>query len=288
MRCDANISIRLKGEKKLGTKVEVKNLNSIRNVKKAIEYEINRLVKLVENNEEILQQTRSFDASTDTTFPLRSKEEANDYRYFAEPDLTPFFISEEMMESVKNNIPVLPKELEKKYMDSFGLSAYDAGLICEDKSTSAYFESITEYSKNYKAAANWLLGPVRSYLNETSTSIEDLPLSPEKIAGLIRIVEEGKINFANASSRVFPVLLQQPSKDALQVVTELNLLQESNDDTVTLWVEEVIKNLPQKVDEYKKGKKALIGLFAGEVKKLSKGKADMQLVNKILSEKLNQ
>jgi len=278
----------LKGEKKLGTKVEVKNLNSIRNVKKAIEYEINRLVQLVENNEEILQQTRSFDASTDTTFPLRSKEEANDYRYFAEPDLTPFFISEEIMESVKNSIPVLPKQLEKKYMDSFGLSAYDAALVCEDRSTSSYFESITGYTDNYKAAANWLLGPIRSYLNETNTSIEALPLPPEKIAGLIRIVEEGKINFTNASSKVFPVMLQQPAKDPLQVVTELNLIQESNDDTVTLWVEEVIRNLPGKVEEYKKGKKALIGLFAGEVKKLSKGKADMQLVNKILSEKLNK
>ena len=288
LRCDANISIRLRGEKELGTKVEVKNLNSIRNVKKAIEFEIDRLVNLYENNEEIIQQTRSFDADKGTTFSLRTKEEANDYRYFAEPDLTPFFITDEMMQSVKETIPALPKELELKYREVYGLSAYDAKVICEDRSTSDFFESILQHTNNYKAAANWLLGPVKSYLNEYNPEINNFPLPAKTIAGLIQLIDVGKINFSIASSKIFSALIQQPGKDALQVVTELNLLQESNDDTVTLWIDEVLNKMPEKVSEYKKGKKTLIGLFAGEVKKISKGKADMQIVNRILTEKLNQ
>ncbi|MDB5222560.1 MAG: gatB [Chitinophagaceae bacterium] len=288
MRCDANVSVRLKGEKKLGTKVEVKNLNSIRNVKKAIEYEISRLIALSENNEEIIQQTRSFDAATGTTFSLRTKEEANDYRYFAEPDLTPFFITNEMLESVKQTIPALPKELEIKYQKEFGLSAYDAKVLCEDKSTSDFFESIVQHTSNYKAAANWLLGPVRSYLNENNIETAGFPLPAKIIAALIGLIEEGKINFGIASTKIFNALLQEPEKEPMQLVTELNLLQESNDDALTLWVDEVINKMPEKVNEYKKGKKTLIGLFAGEVKKLSKGKADMQQVNKLLTEKLNQ
>lgn len=288
MRCDANISIRLRGEKKLGTKVEVKNLNSIRNVKKAIEYEINRLTYMLENNEEIIQQTRSFDAETGTTFSLRTKEEANDYRYFAEPDLTPFLITDEMLQSVKQAIPALPKELEIKYQQKLGLSAYDTKVLCEDRSTSDFFESLIQHTTNYKAAANWLLGPIRSYLNENNIDIDELAVTPKNIATIIQLIDDGKINFGIATSKVFPELLQQSGKDPLRLITELNLLQESNDDAVTLWVDEVIAKMPEKVNEYKKGKKALIGLFVGEVKKLSKGKADMQLVNKILSIKLNQ
>ena len=288
LRCDANISIRLRGEKKLGTKVEVKNLNSIRNVKKAIEHEIERLIKLSENNKEIIQQTRSFDAETGTTFSLRTKEEANDYRYFAEPDLTPFFITDEMMETVKQTIPALPKELELHYQKEFGLSAYDAKVLCEDRSASDLFNSILQHTNNYKAAANWLLGPVKSYLNENNIEINNFPLAAKTIAELIKLIDEGKINFSIASSKIFTALLQQPDKTPLKIVTELNLLQESNDDTVTLWIDEVLQKMPEKVTEYKKGKKSLIGLFAGEVKKISKGKADMQVVNKLLTEKLNQ
>jgi len=288
MRCDANISIRLKGEKTLGTKVEVKNLNSIRNVKRAIEYEIQRLIDLSENNKKIVQQTRSYDADTNTTFSLRTKEDANDYRYFAEPDLTPFHITDEMIQSVKNTIPLLPKQLELKYSTEYGLSAYDSKVLCEDRETANYFESILNYTSNYKAAANWMQGPVKNYLNETNAGISKFPLKPNTIAELITLIDEGKINFSIASSKIFAALINEPGKDAIAVVSELNLYQERSDDTVNLWVDEVLNKLPEKVSEYKKGKKALIGLFAGEVKKMSKGKADMHLVNKILIKKLNQ
>jgi aspartyl-tRNA(Asn)/glutamyl-tRNA(Gln) amidotransferase subunit B len=288
MRCDANVSIRLAGDKKLGTKVEVKNLNSIRNVKRAIEFEIKRLIDLAERGETIFQQTRSFDASTGTTFALRQKEEANDYRYFPEPDLTPFVITDEMLQSVKQTIPPLPDELEEKYTTKYQLSEYDARVICDDKQTADFFETIIQFTTNYKAAANWLLGPIKSYLNENNVSMNQFTLPGETIAELIHLVEHGKISFGIASTKLFTALLKEPATDPLGLATQLNLLQESEGDVVTLWVDEVISKMPEKVVEYKKGKKALIGLFAGEVKKISKGKADMQMVNKLLTEKLNQ
>lgn len=288
LRCDANISIRLQGEKKLGTRVEVKNLNSIRNVKKAIELEVARLVKLKENGKIILQETRSFDAGTGTTFALRTKEEANDYRYFAEPDLTPFFITEEQLQEVQRSIPLMPEELEKKYTTEFLLSEYDAKVLCDDKKTTDFFESIISHTHSYKAAANWLLGPIRSYTNENNLSMESFPIPARSIAEIIEMIELGKINFSTAAGKLFPRLLSAPGRDPLDLAAELNILQESNDDTVNNWVNEVISKMPDKVKEYRKGKKALIGLFAGEVKKLSKGKADMSVVNKLLTEKLNQ
>jgi len=287
MRCDANISIRLKGEKKLGTRVEVKNLNSIRNVKKAIDLEVIRLIDIVESGAAIVQETRSFDADNNTTFSLRSKEDADDYRYFADPDLTPFHISDQFLQEVKDSLPPLPEALEIKYKEVFQLPAYDAQVICSDKAQVNYFEEIIKHTTNYKAAVNWLMGPIKSYLNDHSIELEAFPLSPEKTASLIQLVSDGKVNFSIASTKILSALIQAPQKNPLEIVTELNLLQESNNDSVTSWVDEVINKMPDKVKEYRSGKKGLIGLFAGEVKKLSKGKADMNLVNKLLAEKLN-
>jgi aspartyl-tRNA(Asn)/glutamyl-tRNA(Gln) amidotransferase subunit B len=287
MRCDANISIRLHGETKLGTRVEVKNLNSIRNVKKAIEIEVARLITITESGNTIIQETRSFDADNNTTFSLRSKEDADDYRYFAEPDLTPFFIADEFLQQVKDSIPALPETLEKKYQDVLHLPAYDTSVICSDKETVHYFEAIIKNTSNYKAAANWLLGPIKSYLNDHQIDISNFILPAAKIAGLIQLVDDGKVNFSNASTKIFNALIAEPKKEVLAVATALNLLQESDSGSVEAWVDEAIAKMPDKVKEYKSGKKGLIGLFAGEVKKLSKGKADMQIVNKLLTEKLN-
>ena len=287
MRCDANISVRLKGEKKLGTRVEVKNLNSIRNVKRAIDLEVNRLIDIVESGATVIQETRSFDADNNTSFSLRNKEEADDYRYFADPDLTPFHITDAFLQEVKNSIPPLPEELETKYMAVFGLPAYDAQVICSDKMLVNYFEEMVRYTTNYKAAANWLMGPVKSYLNDHGIELGAFPLSPEKTASLVQLVEDGKVNFSIASSRIFAALVADPKKNPLQIVNDLNLVQESNSGSVGAWVDDVIAKMPEKVKEYKGGKKGLIGLFAGEVKKLSKGKADMNMVNKLLAEKLN-
>lgn len=287
MRCDANISIRLKGETKLGTRVEVKNLNSIRNVKRAIDLEVDRLIDIVESGGSIKQETRSYDADNNTTFALRSKEEADDYRYFPDPDLTPFNITDEYLNEIKAALPALPETLEQKYQQVFQLPVYDAQFICSDKSTVEYFEAIIKHSGNYKAAANWMMGPVKSFLNDHGMEITEFKLSPGKVAELIKLVDDGKVNFSVASTKIFQALLQHPAKHALEIATEQNLLQESDSDAVLAWVDEAINKMPDKVTEYKKGKKGLIGLFAGEVKKISKGKADMQIVNKLLAEKLN-
>ena len=287
MRCDANISIRLQGETKLGTRVEVKNLNSIRNVKRAIDIEVERLIGLVENNQPIIQETRSYDADNNSTFSLRSKEDADDYRYFPEPDLAPFHITDDYLAEIKNGLPVLPNDLKKKYVDELNLSDYDASVLCDDKDQSAYFEAVIKHTNNYKAIANWMLGPVKSHLNDNNITYKTFSLPAEKLAALVTLVDTGVLNFGIASSKVFPVLLSQPEKQPLQIATELNLIQETDTGSIKQWVDEAIAKMPDKVKQYQSGKKGLIGLFAGEVKKLSKGKADMQLVNTILEKKLN-
>lgn len=287
MRCDANISVRPKGDKRLGTRVEVKNLNSIRNVKRAIEMESNRLIGLCRNQKPILQETRSFDADKQETFSLRSKEEAEDYRYFPEPDLPPFMISDEILNSAKRSMPVMPSELREQYQSVYKLSAYDAEQLTADKETADYFDSVIKSTEHYKAVANWMLGPLKQYCNERGYGFADIPLSKEQLLSLVEITESGKVNFNNASTRIFRAMLERPGTLADELAAEMNLTQESEGHALAAWVDEVIGSMPDKVQEYKKGKKGLIGLFAGEVKKLSKGKADMALVNRLLAEKLN-
>ncbi|WP_240743211.1 Asp-tRNA(Asn)/Glu-tRNA(Gln) amidotransferase subunit GatB [Ilyomonas limi] len=286
LRCDANVSVRLKGETKLGTKVEVKNLNSIRNVKRAIEYEITRMINLLEKGERIIQQTRSFDASTDTTFAIRDKEEANDYRYFPEPDLSPFHLSESFIQNIQEAQPALPYELQEKYKVA-GLSEYDAAQLCTEKEISDYYNKVIKHTTHYKAAANWINGPLRQHVNDAKITFDQLQLSPLQLVALIQMVEDGKVNFSVASQRILPVLIGNEELTPLEVATEMNLLQTSNSSEIENWIDEVIKNMPDKVTEYKRGKKGLIGLFVGEVKKRSKGKADPKAVTDLLQQKLN-
>lgn len=288
MRCDANISIREKGATTLGTKVEVKNLNSIRNVKRAIEYEAGRMMKAIEKGEIILQQTRRFDALKGTTYSMRSKEEANDYRYFPDPDLPPFHVSDAFLQSIKENIPALPEALIERYTRDYNLPRYDAEVITDDKETSDYFELLIQQTGSFKAASNWLLGPVKSYLNENNLSIRQLPVPPTSLASLILLVEEGKINFSIASSRIFPELAGGIESDPLQLATRLNLLQTGDENQIRQWIIQVLEKMPEKVAAYKKGKKGLLGLFVGEVKKISKGKADPKLTNQLLIETLEK
>ncbi len=288
MRCDANISIRLKGDTKLGTRVEVKNLNSIRNVKRAIDIEVGRLIELVENGKPVIQETRSYDADNNITFPLRTKEDADDYRYFPEPDLTPFRVTDDYLATIKNGLPELPNALKKRYTEVLNLSDYDAAVLCDDKAQSNYFEDIIKYTQNYKAVANWLLGPVKSHLNDKGITYKNFTLPADKLASLIELTDAGKLNFGIASTKVFSALLDQPQKEPIQIAGELNVILEDNSDSIEQWADEVIAKMPDKVKQYQSGKKGLLGLFAGEVKRLSKGKADMQLVNIILDKKLNE
>lgn len=288
MRCDANISIRPRGEKKLGTKVEVKNLNSIRNVKRAIEIEAQRMMEMAERGETIQQQTRSFDAERMTTFSLRSKEEANDYRYFPDPDLPPFLISAAQLESIRSEMPELPDAIQQRYIKDFQLPAYDARLLSDEKELVHYFEATIQFTKQYKAVANWLLGPIKAWLNENNLNMDQFKLEPPQLARLVELVHSGKISFSSASSRLFPRLLEQPSADPVILATSLQLLQDAGEDQIEQWVVEVLSKMPEKVAEYKKGKKGLIGLFMGEVKKVSKGKADPKITTAVLEQKLNQ
>jgi len=286
MRCDANISIRLKGATTLGTKVEVKNMNSIRNVKRAIENEIKRQVEIVENGGTIVQETRSFDAANGSSFSLRSKEEANDYRYFPEPDLAPFKLTDDFLAGIRASLPALPDELVERYTQQYHLPEYDARVLCDDKATAAYFEQVIAAAPHYKAAANWMLGPVKQYLNEHAGSMEQFPLPAASLAALIALTEAGKVSFSIASSRIFPEMIQQPGKTPMEIATALNLLQDTNADNITPIIEAVLAKYPAKVAEYKAGKKGLIGLFVGEVMKMSQGKADPKLTNRLLAERL--
>lgn len=286
MRCDANISVRKKGDTRLGTKVEVKNLNSIRNVKRAIEYESQRLVGILSSGGEVMQQTRSFDAVNGNTFALRTKEEANDYRYFADPDLVPFNVTDEYINEIKTSIPSLPEARIAVYVSEYQLPEYDARVLTEEKEFADYFEKIISHTTNYKAASNWMLGPVKSYLNEHSIVISKFSLLPASVAELIKLSDDGKLNFSTASSAIFPVLIKEPGKTALEIAVQKNLIQDAGENEIINWVEEVLKNMPDKVSEYRKGKKGLMGLFVGEVKKVSRGKADPKLTNEILLQKL--
>lgn len=294
LRCDANISVRKLGEEKLGTKVEVKNLNSIRNVKIAIEYEAKRLISLSEKEETIYQQTKSFDAASGTTFAIRDKEDAEDYRYFPEPDLTPFDLTDDFIESIKKSIPVLQEERIKKYASAYSLSEYDATALTEEKNFSDYFERLIS-PKNKdgnsveikpKSAANWMLGPVKTWLNDENKGIDVFPIQAARFRSLIKMVEENKLSFSVASSKIFPLLIEDPQADPMQVAKKLNLIIESNSDYILPIADEVLLQFEDKVKEYKKGKRGLLALFVGEVIKRSKGKADPKIVNEILNQKL--
>jgi len=296
LRCDANVSVRKRGEQKLGTKAEIKNLNSIRNVKRAIEFESRRMMEMLAQGLEITQQTRSFDADSGTTFSIRDKEDAEDYRYFPDPDLTKFSLTDEFIENIRKTIPVLQKERIKKYTSEYQLSYYDASLLTEEKKFSDYFEQIINNlpppldgarGRPFKPAANWMLGPVRSWLNDNNLEIDEFPLAPTKIAGIIALIEEGKLSFSVASSKLFHEIIKSPKSDPGKIAEQKNWMQDSDTDHIENLIDQVLNKFPEKVKEYKKGKKGLIGLFVGEVMKLSKGKADPKITNDILSEKLN-
>ncbi len=287
LRCDANISVRLKGASELGTKVEVKNLNSIRNIKKAIEFEIDRLIKLVDAGEPIIQQTRSFDANNDSTFAIRDKEDANDYRYFPDPDLAPFHLTENYIDSIKSTLPLLPNQLKQIWKTSLGLSDYDVDQITENKEEADFYALWIQSTKHYKAAVNWMLGPIREYLNESGKSYQDISNSIEQLNELLELVESNQLSFSNATGKVFKGIIGTNTK-AIDFATTNQLIQNNSTDVIAEWVDQVLAANPDKVTEYKKGKKGLIGLFVGEVKKISKGQADPKITTQLLEQKLAQ
>lgn len=288
MRCDVNISVMPKGSKVFGTKVEVKNMNSIRNVQRAIEHETERQIIEVEKGVQLVSETRTFDANTGKTYSMRTKETMDDYRYFPEPDLSPVHISEKWLESIRSQMPSLPHELYEKFMNYYGLPDYDASVLTDTKEIALYFEEVCRHTENYKAASNWVMGPVKSYLNELNFVINQFPISAEKLAGLIKLIESNKVNYTVAAQKIFPVMLENPSKSASQIAQEQNLVLESNSDALQSLINGVLADNMAKVKEYKNGKKALLGMFMGEVMKKSQGKADPKLTNQLLSKTLHE
>jgi len=285
MRCDANISVRKKGDTSLGQRTEVKNMNSFRNVQRAIEHEFHRQVDLIEQGGKVEMQTRSYDAVNNVTFSLRSKELAHDYRYFPEPDIRPIHLTQEDIEEVRSHIPPLPRELIRTFTQQYGLSDYDAKVLTEEKDVAAYYQAILEHSGEYKAAANWVTGDIKSWMNREAKDIHEFPISPERIAGLITIIKEGKVSSSIASQSIFPKMMDN-DRSALEVATEEDLIQASDADSIVPFVEEALTKYPDKVEAYRAGNKGLLGLFMGEVMKLSQRKADPKEASRLLKERL--
>jgi len=288
LRCDANISVMLKGSKTFGKKVEVKNMNSFRNVQSAIDFEIKRQIDTIEAGGEIAGETRSFDAVKGVTFSLRSKESANDYRYFPEPDLQPVYVTQDYINKVRAQLPTLPDALFKTYTQTYQLTDYDAHQIIDSKEVALYFDELIRHTTNYKSAANWIIGQVRSYLNERALHFSEFKLAPQKIAEIIALIDAGKISNSAASQKLFPALIDQPSKSAEQIAQELDLIQNSDSSELQGLVDQALSKFPEKIAEYKSGKVGLLGMFVGEAMKLSKGKADPKLLNTLVKETLEK
>lgn len=288
LRCDANISVMRKGDTVFGKKVEVKNMNSIRNVQRAIDYEIERQIELLEMGETPISETRTFDMASGTTSGMRTKEELNDYRYFPDPDLSPLLVSEEWLEEIKKSMPALPEELMQRLTNEFGLPEYDARILTETRELANYFMQVCNHCKNHKSVSNWIMGPVKSHLNEAQRSIQDFTIKPKQLADLILLVDESRVSHTAAVQKIFPELLGGNVGDVLQIATDLDLIQNSNEDSILKLVEEVLQANPAKVIEFKKGKKGLLSMFVGEVMKKSKGKADPKMTNSVLQQKLKE
>jgi len=286
LRCDVNISVRKKGDQNLGTKVEIKNLNSIRFIKKAIEFETHRLISLLEEGKTIVQETRGFDETDFTTYSIRVKEDEDDYRYFPEPDLPPFFISEEMIEKIRNEMPALQTEIKEKMIAEYELTAYDAEQLSVDSEISHFFFELTKHTNNYKASANWILGPIRNHLSANEIALDEIDLQPKAISEIIELIDKGKINYGIATQQIFPAILKNPSLNLNQFIEEKGLQIQTSQTEIEDLIEAALNKHSEKIPEYKKGKKGLISLFVGEVMKLSKGKADAKLVTEKIIEKL--
>lgn len=286
LRCDANISVREKGSEKFGTRCEVKNLNSIRNVRRAIDFEFGRQVQVVIAGGSIVQSTLNFDADKGTTTPMRSKEEANDYRYFPDPDLQPVKISDEWLYAIKSAMPKLPKEIALELISALNISTAEANVIANDQDLFNYFEESRHLVENQKSLVNWLLGPIKAYLNEQQIAIAQYYVKPTQLAKAINLVDAKKISQNNVIQKLLPALKITDGKDVEVLAAELNLFIEDDLDIFENFINEVLEKYQPQVQAYKNGKKGVLGLFVGEVMKLAKGKADAKKISDLIIEKL--
>jgi aspartyl-tRNA(Asn)/glutamyl-tRNA(Gln) amidotransferase subunit B len=283
-RCDANVSIRPMGEQKLGTRTELKNLNSFKHVEKAIVYEISRQQETLLDGGKIVQETRLWDPDKNKSTSMRGKEEAHDYRYFPDPDLLPLVIDTEWIQSIKKSLPELPDQKKKRFMEEFKLPSYDAGLLTSDRELADYFEACVRRFPQPKQVSNWVMGSLLGLLNAQDKAIAESPVSPENLARLLALIEEGVIS-GKIAKTVFDDMAQT-GKPAKQIVEEKGLIQITDTAAIDDVVVKIISNNPKEVAAYQNGKTKLLGFFVGQVMRETRGKANPKLVNEILKRKL--
>ncbi len=286
LRCDVNLSVRPVGQKEFGTRTETKNLNSFKAIQNSIEFEIKRQIEVLENGGTIYQETRRFDDAKGEGYAMRTKEEANDYRYFPEPDLAPIVLSDEYINSIKESLPELPNVKKERYLKEYNLSLYDANILTMSIKTANYFENVVKKCNNPKMVANWIMGDFARLLNENDISIDESKISEENLASLIDLIDKGTIS-SKIAKTVFEEMFNT-GKEAKQIVEEKGLVQISDEGAIKEIVEKVVENNPQSIIDYKAGRDRALGFLVGQVMKESKGKANPGLVNKLLLEILNK
>ena len=288
-RCDANVSLKKENDDKLGTRAEIKNINSFKFVEQAINYEIERQTDLLESGARVIQETRLYDPAKNETRSMRSKEEANDYRYFPDPDLLPVFIDEETINSLKSKMPELPEEKKARFKEAYSLSDYDNNILISDKNLSTYFEMTIKDNENTldpKIAANWILTDLLGLANKNNANIQDIPIKPQNLSELLIFINRGEIS--NKQAKNILEKMWNTGKSARAIIDSEGISQVSNEDEINKLVDKVLENHYKSVEEYMQGKNKLYGFFIGEIMKESKGKANPQIVNKILKEKLKK
>ena len=285
LRCDANVSVRPGGQKEYGTRAEIKNINSFKFVEKAIEYEIKRQIKIMENSGKVIQETRLWDANRGLTESMRSKEEAHDYRYFPEPDLVPITVEQSRIDEIRASLPELPDARRKRFVSDFGLPEHDADLLTSEKTVAEWFEESVKAGGQPKAVSNWIMGELMRMLNEKNMSIENCPLKPEQLAGMLLLIDKGTIS-SKMAKNVFSEMFST-GKTAEVIVSEKGLLQISDESAIEKAVDEIIAKHQNEAERFKAGEEKLLGFFVGQVMKVTKGKANPQMLNDLLKKKLS-
>jgi aspartyl-tRNA(Asn)/glutamyl-tRNA(Gln) amidotransferase subunit B len=283
-RCDANVSIRPRGQKEFGTRAELKNMNSFRNVQRALEYEVKRQQYIVENGGTIVQETRLWDDAQGVTNPMRSKEEAHDYRYFPDPDLVPIIVDDAWIDGIRCEIPELPQALRERFIKDYQLPAYDAGVLTADKALAKYFEDVVLLCSKPKAASNWVMGDVLRFLNEEKRDIRDCPITPAALAEMISLIEDGIVSGKMAKDIV--VEMYKTGSDPKTIIAEKGMVQITDEGELVAKIQTIIDANPNQLSDYRSGKDKLFGFFVGQVMKATQGKANPQIVNELLKKML--
>ncbi|MBU1741106.1 MAG: Asp-tRNA(Asn)/Glu-tRNA(Gln) amidotransferase subunit GatB [Proteobacteria bacterium] len=283
-RCDANVSIRPVGDEKFGTRTELKNMNSFRGVQRALEYEIRRQAGVLDSGGEVVQETRLWDVGQETTTSMRGKEEAHDYRYFPDPDLVPLVVDREWVERLRADLPELPAAKKARFMADYGLTAYDAEVLTDSRPLADYYERAVAAHGNHKAVANWVMNDLLGALNDQGLDIRHSPVTPDNMAGLVKLIDDGRIS-GKIAKKIFEDMVATGQSPA-DIVSQKGLVQVSDEDELSNIIDEILAAHPKEVEQYRGGKKKLLGFFVGQVMKRTKGQANPQVANEILAKKL--